>query len=193
MERSMEGMKARDEEWHPGPDFGPPPPPGREMPIEEQEAPKDEPTSFRLMRRIEYTGRIHHMAFRSILQEDGLPPAQASALRFIIRTPGMSQRELADQLHIQRATVTVMLQKMERAGYVDRRPDPMDQRISRIYPTEMAIAQDEEGKRSIDGYFADVFQGFSTEEQQLMDNMLTRLGANIRGILEATPDRQSKE
>ena len=86
-----------------------------------------------------------------------------------------------------------MLQKMERAGYVDRRPDPMDQRISRIYPTEMAIAQDEEGKRSIDGYFADVFQGFSTEEQQLMDNMLTRLGANIRGILEATPDRQSKE
>ena len=188
-------MKARDEEWHPGPgpDFGPPPPPGKEMPIEEQEAPKDEPMSFRLMRRIEYTGRIHHMAFRSILQEDGLPPAQASALRFIIRTPGMSQRELADQLHIQRATVTVMLQKMERAGYVDRRPDPMDQRISRIYPTEMAIAQDEEGKRSIDGYFADVLQGFSTEEQQLMDNMLTRLGANIRGILEATPDRQSKE
>lgn len=80
-------MKSRDEEWGPGTDFGPPPPPGKEMPIEEQTPPEDEPTSFRLMRRIEYTGRIHHMAFRSILQEDGLPPAQASALRFIIRFP----------------------------------------------------------------------------------------------------------
>ena len=102
-------MKSRDEEWGPGPDFGPPPPPGKEMPIEEQTPPEDEPMSFRLMRRIEYTGRIHHMAFRSILREDGLPPAQASAWRFIIRFPGMIQRELADRLHIQRATVTVML------------------------------------------------------------------------------------
>ena len=186
-------MKTRNEEWAPGPDFGPPPPPGEKMPIEEQTPPEDEPMSFRLMRRIEYTGRIHHMAFRSILQEDGLPPAQASALRFIIRFPGMSQRELADRLHIQRATVTVMLQKMERAGYVDRRPDPMDQRISRIYPTEMAVQQDEEGKRSIDGYFTDVFQGFSPEEQQMMDDMLSRLGVNIRAILEAAPDSQSKE
>ena len=186
-------MKSRDEEWGPGPDFGPPPPPGKEMPIEEQTPPEDEPMSFRLMRRIEYTGRIHHMAFRSILREDGLPPAQASALRFIIRFPGMSQRELADRLHIQRATVTVMLQKMERAGYVDRRPDPMDQRIFRIYTTEMAVRQDEEGKRSIDGYFADVFRGFSSEEQQVMDDMLSRLGANLRGIIEATPDSQSKE
>ena len=106
-------MKSRDEEWGPGPDFGPPPHPGEKMTIEEQAPPEDEPMSFRLLRRIEYTGRIHHMAFRSILQEDGLPPAQASALRFIIRFPGMSQRELADRLHIQRATVTVMLQKMD--------------------------------------------------------------------------------
>ena len=68
-------MKSRDEEWGSGPDFGPPPPPGKEMPIEEQTPPEDEPMSFRLMRRIEYTGRIHHMAFRSILREDGLRPA----------------------------------------------------------------------------------------------------------------------
>ena len=170
-----------------------PAPRKEKCPLRSKTPPEDEPMSFRLMRRIEYTGRIHHMAFRSILREDGLPPAQASALRFIIRFPGMSQRELADRLHIQRATVTVMLQKMERAGYVDRRPDPMDQRIFRIYPTEMAVQQDEEGKRSIDGYFADVFRGFSSEEQQVMDDMLSRLGANLRGIIEATPDSQSKE
>lgn len=41
--------------------------------MEDPEPPEDEPTAFRLMRRIEYTGRIHHMAFRSVLQEGGLP------------------------------------------------------------------------------------------------------------------------
>ena len=161
--------------------------------MEAPEPPEDEPTAFRLMRRIEYTGRIHHMAFRSVLQEGGLPPAQASALRIIIRTPGMSQRELADRLHIQRATVTVMLQKMERSGYVDRRPDPMDQRISRIYPTPAAVALDEEDRRAVDGYFSRVFQNFSPEELQHMDALLSRLGQNIRGILEDRPESPRKE
>lgn len=133
------------------------------------------------------------MAFRSVLQEDGLPPAQASALRIIIHTPGMSQRELADRLHIQRATVTVMLQKMERAGYVDRRPDPMDQRISRIYPTEAAVQLDEEDRRAVDGYFGRVFQDFTSQELQQMDEMLSRLGRNIRGIIASGPEIPSKE
>ncbi len=159
----------------------------------EEEPHEDEPMNFRLMRRIEYTGRIHHMAFRSVLQEDGLPPAQASALRIIIHTPGMSQRELADRLHIQRATVTVMLQKMERAGYVDRRPDPMDQRISRIYPTEAAVQLDEEDRRAVDGYFGRVFQDFTSQELQQMDEMLSRLGRNIRGIIASGPEIPSKE
>ena len=185
-------MKQRDEEWERGPEFGPPPPMGKEPPLEE-EPHEDEPMNFRLMRRIEYTGRIHHMAFRSVLQEDGLPPAQAGALRIIIHTPGMSQRELADRLHIQRATVTVMLQKMERAGYVDRRPDPMDQRISRIYPTQAAVQLDEEERRSVDGYFGQVFQNFTPQELQQMNEMLERLGRNIRGIIESGAEPPSKE
>ena len=96
--------------------------------MEDPEPPEDEPTAFRLMRRTEYTGRIHHMAFRSVLQEGGLPPAQASALRIIIRTPGLSQHAPADRPHPPRATVTVLLPKIQRSGYEVRRSDPMAQR-----------------------------------------------------------------
>lgn len=177
-------MKHREDEWAPLPEF------------EKDQAPRDpistpeameEPESFTALRRIEYIGRIHHMAFGTVLEQGKLPPAQVGALKVIIRSPGMSQRELADALHIQRATVTVMLQKMEKAGYIDRRPDQVDQRVSRIYPTEIALEFDQENKKAVDAYFDRCFQGFKPEDYDMLEQILTRLGGNIRAILEDGP------
>lgn len=188
-------MKPKDGDWAGGPGFDHHGPPGREMPmgempIEEAHPPEGEPEPFNAMRRIEYTARIHHMAFGSVLSKDGLPPAQVGAIKAIIRRPGMSQRELADELHIQRATVTIMLQKMEKAGFVDRRPDPEDQRISRIYPTEAAIALEEENKKAVDAYFEACFRGLTPEELHQLAEILTRLGVNIRAILAESANKE---
>ena len=177
----------RDEERfprpdHPGPEFHPPAPEAFE-----DGAFEDEPLTFAAMRRIEYTARLHHMALRAVLQGDFLPPAQLSALKVIIRSPGMSQRELADALHIQRATATVMLQKMEKAGFIDRRPDREDQRVSRIYPTEMAIAQENEKRLAVNDYFQHCFTGLEPEEFRQLEQILSKLGNNIRDVLSAAP------
>lgn len=150
------------------------------MPDDDESAPPDEPPAFAAMRRIEYTGRLHHMTFRALLSGDGLPPAQATAIKFIIQNPGMIQRELSDKLHIQRATTTVMLQKMERAGLILRRQDPDDQRIYRIYPTEIAVAIEDENHKRVDQYFGACFSDFTDEDFQQLSGLLTRLIANIR-------------
>lgn len=183
-------MKHREDEWEHGPDFDDPRGPGD--PISAPEA-QDEPESFMALRRIEYIGRIHHMAFGSVLQRGNLPPAQMGALKVILRSPGMSQRELADVLHIQRATATVMLQKMEKAGYIDRRPDQEDQRVSRIYPTEFAVGYDAESKKAVDEYFEKCFQDFLPEEYETLERILTKLGGNIRAILAEGPEAPNKE
>lgn len=183
-------MKQREDEWGPGPDFEDPH--GPRDPISTPEA-QDEPEAFIALRRIEYIGRIHHMAFGGVLQRGNLPPAQMGALKVIIRTPGMSQRELADALHIQRATATVMLQKMEKAGYIDRRPDQEDQRVSRIYPTDFALEYDAESKKAVDAYFDKCFQGFQPEEFAMLEQILTKLGGNIRTIMAEGPKAPDKE
>lgn len=186
-------MKPQEAGWDRELDFNAPVCPGKGPAIEEERPPKDAPGSHTAMRRIEYISRIHHMAFRSVLQKAGLPPAQIGAIQTIIHTPGMSQRELADQLHIQRATVTIMLQKMEKAGFVDRRPDPEDQRISRIYPTKSAIQMEEENRKAVDAYFDACFQGLSPADYRHLEAILTKLGSNIRAILSQTPAPINKE
>lgn len=185
-------MKGPEDDWREGPPYDRPCPHREEVPFDEP-PPENDPPEFAAIRRIELLGRLHHMAFRAVLQDDGLPPAQAGALRMVIRYPGMSQRELADQLHIQRATATVMLQKMEKAGYIDRRPDEADQRISRIYPTKAAKAQDAESKKAVDAYFARCFAGVSKAEFSAMETALGKLGENLREILSENPDPMDKE
>lgn len=184
-------MLHREDGW--APEFAAPRCPDEPIPDPEEEGFSDEPKTFRFLRYVEYIGRIHHMAFRTVLQESNLPPAQMSAMKFIIRTPGMSQRELADALHIQRATVTVMLQKMEKAGFIDRRPDQEDQRVSRIYPTQMAIIQEAENKKAVDDYFAACFRDFQPEEFEELDHVLKKLGENIRRVLAERPEPVDKE
>lgn len=169
-------MKHREDVWEP--EHGIPQGPCDTMP-EEVETFEGEPESFLAMRRIEYVSRVHHMTFKSRLQEVGIPPAQMGALRTITRTPGMSQRELADQLHIQRATATVMLQKMEKAGLIRRENDRDDQRISRIYPSDYALGIDDEHRKSVEAYFDQCFQDVSPEEITQLLDILSRVGKRI--------------
>lgn len=178
-------MKRPEEDWEREPLFDGPCP---KVPDFEEGPWGDDPPELAAIRRIEILGRLHHMAFRALLQDEGLPPAQAGAMRVVIRNPGMSQRELADHLHIQRATATVMLQKMEKAGYIDRRPDQDDQRISRIYPTEQARAMDTENKKAVDAYFSRCFSGVTREEFEAMEAAMGKLASNLREILSETPD-----
>lgn len=177
-------MKHREDDWAREPDFGRPQDPCEPMPSVEEEAPfEGEPDNFLAMRRVEYVNRIHRMAFRSCLQDIGIPPAQMGALRTITQYPGMSQRELADKLHIQRATATVMLQKMEKSGLICRENDREDQRISRIYPSEYALSIDEENRKSVENYMSRCFEGFRPEEISSLLDLLGKLGGNIRNIL----------
>ena len=175
-------MKHPDEPWKPGSPFDGCPPDPR-PPLEEEGGHEDEPPELTAVRKIELLGRLHHMAFRSLFREDGLPPAQAGAMRVIIRYHGLSQRELADRLHIKRATATVMLQKMEKAGHIERRPDLEDQRIFRIYPTEAAVAIEAENQKRVTDYFLRCFSEIDQESFDVMLSALSRLEANLRDIL----------
>lgn len=181
-------MKQSERDWDHVPPFEAPPPGPEHFEAEEEDSPE-----FAAIRRIELLGRLHHMAFRSLFHKDGLPPAQVQAMKVIIRHPGLSQRELADKLHIQRATATVMLQKMEKAGVIDRRPDQGDQRISRIYPTRIAQAIDAENRKTVNQYFARCFDRVSEEDKAAMERAMVRLTENLRQILSEQPEPIGKE
>ena len=53
----------------------------------------------------------------------------------------LAQNELAMQLRIEPSTLVRVLDRMERDGWIVRRPSPQDRRKNIIHPTEKVTAQ----------------------------------------------------
>jgi DNA-binding MarR family transcriptional regulator len=70
----------------------------------------------------------------------GAHPGQAAALSMLAADDGISQRDLAERLHVSAPNVTALLQKLEKAGVVTRETDSEDQRVTRIFLTKQGRA-----------------------------------------------------
>ena len=70
----------------------------------------------------------------------GLTRAQWRALKTIWRNEGLSQAELADRLDMEPIPVGRVIDRLQNAGYVERRADPADRRRWRLHLTPKAQA-----------------------------------------------------
>ena len=72
----------------------------------------------------------------SAFAELGLTPAAARALRELDPDHPLPARDLAGQLGCDRSNVTVLVDKLEQAGLVERRTEPTDRRQKTLLVTE---------------------------------------------------------
>ena len=63
----------------------------------------------------------------------GLTRAQWRALKRIHDRQGLSQVELADELDMEPIAVGRVVDRLQKAGFVERRADPADRRVWRLY------------------------------------------------------------
>ncbi|MER7576183.1 MarR family transcriptional regulator [Streptomyces sp. NPDC126514] len=84
--------------------------------------------------------RLHRMLAGSLLRELGLYPGQELVMMQLWDTGAQRQTELAKVLDSDAATMTRTIQRLEKAGFVRRSPDPTDKRASLIEPTAASQA-----------------------------------------------------
>jgi DNA-binding MarR family transcriptional regulator len=82
----------------------------------------------RLLRR-EFDRRVAHL---------GLSQAQWRVLARLSVCEGINQANLAEQIEIQPISLTRLIDRMQAAGWVERRPDPKDRRALRLFLTPKA-------------------------------------------------------
>jgi DNA-binding MarR family transcriptional regulator len=68
----------------------------------------------------------------------GLTRAQWRVLAHLARHEGINQAGLAEILEIEPITVGRLIDRMEEAGWVERRPKPNDRRVRLLYLTDKA-------------------------------------------------------
>lgn len=128
--------------------------------------------------------KAFHERARQDLEPLGLFKGQPHVIQVLWEQDGLSQGELGEAMLLQPATVNKMVQRMEAAGFVARRPDDRDQRISRVYLTDKGRSV----KPALDAGWVtvadDMFAGFSAEELVHFEALIQRVIENLRTSLE---------
>jgi DNA-binding MarR family transcriptional regulator len=84
--------------------------------------------------------RLHILRVRQLFGEVGLHPGQELLMMHLWDTGPQRQCDLAAVFDTDSAAMTRTVQRMERAGFVRRRPDPADGRASLVESTEAGLA-----------------------------------------------------
>jgi DNA-binding MarR family transcriptional regulator len=131
----------------------------------------------RLLRRV-FDRRAAHL---------GLTRAQWRALKLVGRSPGLTQAQLAEELDMEAIAVGRVLDRMQAAGFIERRADPNDRRCWRLYPVGETPAAMVEMKRIADLLNDEVLEGVSDEEFATVMRVLATVKENLHEM-----DRKGK-
>lgn len=96
--------------------------------------------------RIMFLSKQIRREFNKAAQQQGLFSGQQDIVREIVDNEGITIGELAKRLEITTATASVSVKRMEKSGFVIKKEDEKDTRITRLYPTEKAIETPEKIK-----------------------------------------------
>ena len=108
-----------------------------------------------------------------------ITPPQLFLLSCLEAVDGQKPRDLAEQVCLDASSLTGLLDRTEKAGLIERRPDPDDRRALRIYLTD-------QGRKTLCGLHGVVeeiharierefFADYSPQERQMFTQMLTRM------------------
>ena len=102
------------------------------------------------------------------------------------REQGMTVKQLIGFLMVSRQNLTVVLDRLERAGLVERSRIAGDGRLRHVRLTVQGAQMWTEMQPGIRAYYADALDGFSTEEAVTLFRLLDRLRDRFAEI--ADPD-----
>jgi MarR family transcriptional regulator for hemolysin len=126
--------------------------------------------------------RMRRTLFDQAVKPLGITRAQWWALANLSRheTEGMIQSDLARLLEVGKVTVGGLIDRLEASQHVERRPDPVDRRIKRIFITSRGydlIKQMTSVGRDLN---AIILQGVPLSQVRIAEEVMHKMKENIR-------------
>ena len=111
-----------------------------------------------------------------------LTRAQWRALKRVSYSEGMSQSELAEVLEMEPIAIGRVIDRLQKAGFVERRADPADRRAWRLYLTPRAHAVVDDMESISTKLFREAQRGIPAAELKTMIGVLARMKDNLNGL-----------
>jgi MarR family transcriptional regulator, transcriptional regulator for hemolysin len=112
----------------------------------------------------------------------GLTRAQWRAIKMLHHREDLRQNELAEFLEMEPIAVGRVIDRLQAAGFVERRPDPKDRRAWRLHLTDQAREVMNDMQEISHGLRKDATAGISGEELERALAVIGRIKDNLQAL-----------
>lgn len=109
----------------------------------------------------------------------GLTRAQIQLMAYLVYHEGINQTGLADLLEIEPISLARLIDRMEQAGWVQRRPDPHDRRAWLLFVTDKAKPVFNKMVEIGQEVRIEALSGLSAEERDQIMELMLRVRRNL--------------
>jgi MarR family transcriptional regulator, transcriptional regulator for hemolysin len=137
--------------------------------------------------------RLRRVMFDRIVRGLGTSRSQWWVLAFLSRDDGSPQTNLADELDVGKVALGGLIDRLEEAGMVQRRPDPIDRRVKRVFLTKEGrklVSQNKELDKSVN---ETTLQGVSEADFEITMRTLDKMKANLLAAMGGTASSDDAE
>ena len=132
--------------------------------------------------------RLIRRTFDKRAKAIGVTRAQWKVLTWLKRHEGINQSTLADTLELDAMTLCRMVDRLQAADLVERRPDPGDRRAWQLFLTPRGIELTDQLKPIGEQLLQEALSGVTENEQQQLQQLLELVRGNFQSIDEADPE-----
>ena len=135
------------------------------------------------MRYINTIARCANLYHDEALRSAGLSSYQSSYIPIVCAKPGITQDQIARELHVNRSSVTRQMTSLEENGFVTRRRSSDDRRAVEVYPTDKAQAVLPPVRAARKSWRSLLLEGMTDEEREALDVLLARLADRAQSLV----------
>jgi len=123
---------------------------------------------------------------KCILQQSqayGLYVGQPQVLDFIRSNPGCTQNDIANALGVSPASIAFSTKRLQSAGVLMKQLNTLDMRRNKLYVTPEGVEALDRFENSLSEINEKIFEGFSEEELQQLEQFAGRINCNLEKIM----------
>lgn len=135
--------------------------------------------------------RFRSLVYDHFMQPYGLTRAQWRVLGTLLRKDGLTQRELCDRIDIGAVTLSGLIDRLEARGWVERREDPKDRRVKRVWPTDQVKEIRNNMQRRTNELNEMALKGLSQTQIEELVSMLEVVKGNLMTVADEIQENRN--
>ncbi|MDD9877725.1 MAG: MarR family transcriptional regulator [Magnetovibrio sp.] len=136
--------------------------------------------------------RFRSIVFDDFMQAHDLTRAQWWVLANLFRRDGLTQRDLAERMEIGAVTMSGLIDRLEAQGWVERRAEPKDRRVKRIWLTARAENIRPTVARGVNKLNRTSMKGLTDAQIETLVEMMRIIRANLLDELNGNSTNERK-